>query len=136
MYKILDILSWILYATPMKTIIFMGDSRERLREFPEEARQATGRQLLRVQNDLDPQDWKPMKTVGAGVREVRVHTGGEFRAFYVAHIGNALYVLHAFQKKTQKTSQKDIDLGRQRFKQIGGRGIPPSVRCRPVTGVD
>jgi phage-related protein len=103
----------------MKTIIFMGDSRECIREFPEIARQSIGRQLLRIQHGLDPQDWKPIKAVGAGVREVRIHTGGEFRAFYVTHIGNALYVLHAFQKKTQETRPKDIALGRQRFKQIG-----------------
>jgi len=103
----------------MKTIIFMGDSRERIRDFPEAVRFETGRQLLRVQNGFEPLDWKPMKTVGAGVREVRVRMGGQFRVFYVANIGNALYVLHAFIKKTQKTSPKDIALGRERFKQIG-----------------
>jgi phage-related protein len=103
----------------MKTIIFMGDSIECIRDFPDMVRHAMGRQLLRVQQGLDPLDWKPMKTVGAGVREVRIQADGQFRAFYVANIGNALYVLHAFQKKTQQTSQKDIALGRQRFKQIG-----------------
>ena len=97
----------------------MGDSRERIRDFPVAARYALGRQLLRVQQGLEPQDWKPMKTVGAGVREVRVHVGGQFRAFYVTNIGNALYVLHAFRKKTQQTSLKDIALARERFKQIG-----------------
>lgn len=103
----------------MKTVIFMGNSRDDLRDFPDKARQEMGFQLSRLQQGLDPYDWKPMKTVGAGVREVRVHVDGEFRAFYVANIGNALYVLHAFQKKTQKTSPKDIDLARTRFKQIG-----------------
>ncbi|PJK11061.1 hypothetical protein CO608_00905 [Lysobacteraceae bacterium NML08-0793] len=103
----------------MRTLIFMGDSRERLQAFPEDARRAMGRQLLRVQSGLDPLDWKPMKTIGAGVREVRVKTGGEFRAFYVAQIGNAVYVLHAFQKKTQKTAATDIALGQRRYKQIG-----------------
>lgn len=104
----------------MQTVIFMGDSRERLQAMPEDARRALGKQLLRVQHGLDPLDWKPMKAVGAGVREVRAHVGGEFRVFYVASIGNALYVLHAFRKKTQATSAKDLALGRQRFKQIGG----------------
>jgi len=103
----------------MQTIIFMGDSRECIRDFPEAARCTMGRQLLRVQQGLDPLDWKPVKTVGAGVREVRVHTGGQFRAFYVTNIGNALYVLHAFQKKTPRTSPKDLAIGRERFKQIG-----------------
>ena len=103
----------------MKTLIFMGDSRERICDFPEQARRAMGRQLLRIQKGLDPQDWKPMKTVGPGVREVRIHDGGAFRAFYVTNIGNALYVLHAFQKKSQKTSPLDLALGQQRFRQIG-----------------
>ena len=61
-----------------------------------------------------------MKAVGPGVREIRVYAGGQFRVLYVTNIGNALYVLHAFQKKTQKTSRKDIVLGRERLKQIGG----------------
>ncbi len=60
-----------------------------------------------------------MKTVGQGVREVRIQVDGQFRAFYVTNIGNAVYVLHAFQKKDRKTSQRDISLGRQRFRQIG-----------------
>ena len=102
----------------MKTLIFMGDSRERICDFPEQARRAMGRQLLRIQKGLDPQDWKPMKTVGPGVREVRIHDGGAFRAFYVTNIGNALYVLHAFQKKTQKTSKADIDTGKRRYASI------------------
>lgn len=97
----------------------MGDSRGRMRSFPEDARRALGKQLMRLQQGLDPQDWKPMKAVGAGVREVRVRSGGQFRVFYVTRIGNALYVLHAFEKKTQKTSDKDIALGRQRYKLIG-----------------
>ena len=109
-----------MYIQAMKTIKFMGDSRECIREFPVMARKAMGIQLLRIQNGLDPHDWKPMKTVGAGVREVRIHVAGEFRAFYVANIGNDLYVLHAFQKKTQKTSQKDIELAKSRFRKIGG----------------
>jgi phage-related protein len=61
-----------------------------------------------------------MKTIGSGVREIRVHVSGEFRAFYVTNIGNALYVLHAFQKKAQATRAQDVALGRQRFRQIGG----------------
>lgn len=60
-----------------------------------------------------------MRSVGPGVREVRVHVKGEFRAFYVKRVGNAVYVLHAFRKKSQKTASRDIDLGRKRFKQIG-----------------
>lgn len=98
----------------------MGDSRDIIRSFPEAARRNAGRQLLRLQNGLDPEDWKPMASVGKGTREVRIQTeGNAYRVFYVTHIGNAIYVLHAFQKKTQKTAPKDIALGQQRYKQIG-----------------
>lgn len=103
----------------MQTVIFVGSSRDDIRAFPETARREMGRQLLRIQHGLNPDHWKPMKTVGAGVREVRISVAGQFRVFYVAHIGNAVYVLHAFRKKGQKTSAQDIALGQQRFKQIG-----------------
>ncbi len=78
-------------------------------------------QIFRLQQGLDPEDWKPVKTVGAGVKEIRVHDGGEYRVMYVANIRQVVYILHAFQKKTQKTSQKDIDLARKRYRMIGGR---------------
>ncbi len=103
----------------MQTLIFMGSSRDDIRAFPEGARREMGRQLLRLQHGLNPEDWKPMKTVGKGVREVRISVDGQFRAFYVTNIGNAVVVLHAFQKKGQKTSEKDLALGQRRFKQIG-----------------
>lgn len=103
----------------MQTLIFVGCSRDDIRAFPESARHEMGRQLLRIQHGLNPDHWKPMKTVGAGVREVRISVEGRFRALYVANIGNAVYVLHAFRKKGQKTSAKDIALGQQRLKQIG-----------------
>lgn len=112
-------MSYILYIALMQTVIFMGSSLDDIRKFPEAARRAMGRQILRLQHGLDPNDWKPMKTIGAGVREVRIHAGGEFRAFYVTQLGNAIYILHAFRKKTQATIPKDIALGQQRFKQIG-----------------
>ncbi len=103
----------------MRTVIFIGTSRDDIREFPEAARREMGRQILRIQHGLEPVNWKPMKTVGTGVREVRVSVEGQYRAFYVTHIGNAVNILHAFRKKGQKTSPKDIALGQQRFKQIG-----------------
>jgi phage-related protein len=103
----------------MQVLIFMGSSRDDIRSFPEAARREMGRQLLRLQHGLEPVSWKPMKTVGKGVREVRISVDGQFRVFYVTNIGNAVYVLHAFHKKGQKTSQRDIALGQQRFQQIG-----------------
>ena len=119
MYKILDNASRILYISDMQTLVFIGTSRDDIRDFPADVRREMGRQLLRIQFGVDPENWKPMKTVGKGVREVRINVSGQFRAFYVTNIGNAVYVLHAFQKKGQKTSSKDIALGRQRFRQIG-----------------
>lgn len=103
----------------MQTLIFMGSSRDDIRGFPEAARREMGKQLLRLQHRMQPDNWKPMKTVGKGVREVRISVNGQFRAFYVTNIGNAVYVLHAFRKKGQKTSQADITLGQRRFQQIG-----------------
>lgn len=78
-----------------------------------------GLQLDRVQRGLDPDDWKPMPTVGPGVREIRVRDeAGAFRVLYVARFAEAVYVLHCFQKKSGKTSRQDLELGRQRFKEL------------------
>ena len=74
-----------------------------------------------VQNGLEPRDWKPMRTVGAGVKEIRIHVLGEWRVIYVAKPRDTVYVLHAFQKKSRRTSRQDIDLARRRYKQIGGK---------------
>lgn len=103
----------------MKPIIFLGDSLARLREFPESARQDTGRELARVQEGRDPVDWKPMPSVGRGVREICVSDRpGEFRVLYVARMEDAIYVLHAFHKKTQKAARRDLDLAATRYRQI------------------
>jgi len=102
-----------------KPVIFLGDSRERLRNFPDDARRDAGFELERVQKGNDPIDWKPIPAVGKGVREIRVSDRpGEFRVIYVANIGAMIYVLHAFHKKTQKTSQRDIALAAARFREI------------------
>ena len=103
----------------MKPLKFVGSSLDDLRNFPEEARRTAGFELRAVQNGLEPRDWKPVQSVGQGVKEVRIHVLGEWRIIYVANIRDAIYVLHAFQKKTQKTSQRDIELARKRYKQIG-----------------
>jgi phage-related protein len=103
----------------MKSLYFVGNALEALRTFPGEARRDAGYELNRVQHCLDPGDWRPMNVVGAGVREIRIRDlSGIFRVFYVANVGNAVYVLHAFNKKTHRTAQIDIDLGRKRFKEI------------------
>ena len=105
----------------MKSLEFMGSSLDDLREFPAEARRAAGFELGFVQRGLDPTGWKPMSGVGAGVREIRLHVLGEWRVLYVAKFAEVVYVLHAFQKKTQKTRREDIELARTRYRQIGDR---------------
>ncbi len=90
-----------------------------MRGFPEDARREVGIQLDRLQRGIDPDDWKPMKTVGPGVREIRVReASGAYRVIYIATFENAVYVLHAFQKKTQATSKRDLDLATTRFKEL------------------
>ena len=102
--------------------MFLGDALDRLRAFPEAARKEAGVQLHKVQLGLDPADWKPMASVGPGVREVRVREeGGAFRVLYVTRIEEAVYVLHAFQKKTQRTEKSDRDLAAARLRQIERR---------------
>ena len=104
----------------MKSLSFVGSSLDDLRNFPDEARRVAGFELRAVQNGLEPSDWKPMPVIGPGVNEIRIHVLGEWRVIYVARFRDAVYVLHAFHKKTRNTSGRDIDLARQRYSQIGG----------------
>ena len=104
----------------MKPLNFAGSSLDDLRNFPDEARRAAGFELRAVQSGLEPRNWKPMQIIGSGVNEIRIRVLGEWRIIYVAKFHDAVYVLHAFQKKTRKTSRHDIDLARQRYGQIGG----------------
>ena len=103
----------------MKPVVFLGDSLARLRGFPERSRRDAGFQLERVQRGFDPDDWKPMNSIGPGVREIRVReSSGAYRVIYVAQLRDAVYVLHAFQKKTQRTSERDISLARVRLREL------------------
>lgn len=90
-----------------------------IRDFPADARRQAGFELDAVQRGLEPSDWKPMASVGTGVREIRIHVLGEWRVIYVAKLADAIYVLHAFQKKTRRTRHEDIELARRRYRQIG-----------------
>jgi phage-related protein len=101
----------------VKPVVFLGDSLGRIREFPETARRQVGMELRQVQRGLEPSDWKPMRNVGSGVREIRVReAAGTFRVLYVASLADAVYVLHAFQKKTRATAKRDLDLAALRFR--------------------
>jgi phage-related protein len=101
----------------MKTLVFLGDALDRIRSFPEGARKEAGVQLHKVQQGLEPSDWKPMTSVGSGVREIRIREdGGAFRVLYVTQIADTVVVLHAFEKKTQKTAKRDLDLADARLR--------------------
>lgn len=102
----------------IKPVFFLGTSRTDLRAFPAEVRSAIGSDLWLVQSGLMPQNWKPMTTVGAGCYEIRVSLGGAWRVIYVAKFTAGIYVLHAFQKKTPKTAQSDLDLATKRYNAI------------------
>lgn len=103
----------------MKQIEFIGDSLDGLRSFPIGARQDSGYQLDKVQRGLEPDDWKPMKVIGSGVREIRVcDEEGQFRLIYIAKLADVIFVLHCFKKKTQKTRLKDIELAKARYKEL------------------
>jgi phage-related protein len=102
----------------IKPLLWLGDSKRRIREFPHEARQRIGFEMWEVQQGREPSDWKPMQAVGQGVNEVRVHLKGEYRVLYVARFQETVYVLHVFQKKTQRTSKHDIEIARDRYRTL------------------
>ena len=102
-----------------KPVEFRGNALDELRNFPDEVRRDAGYQIDRVQHGYDPDDWKPMPTVGKGVREIRIREAiGVFRVIYLAKFEDAVYVLHCFQKKDQKTAGSDSELARNRFKEL------------------
>lgn len=103
----------------MKKIIFLGNSLAMLRKFPEAARKEAGMELWRIQQGLDPHDWKPITSIGSGVREIRIRDlTRAFRVFYITKIGDVIYVLHAFPKKTRKTPKQELDITAARLKAI------------------
>ena len=112
----------ILYSLDMinlKPVEFRGCSLDDLRAFPLAAKREAGHQLDQVQNGQEPDDWKPMSTVGQGVKEIRIRDAtGAFRIIYVAKFADAVYVLHCFQKKTAKTSKADLDLAAKRYRDL------------------
>jgi phage-related protein len=101
-----------------KPVRWLGDSLNRVRELPRDARQALGTELRYVQEGEMPSDWKVMRSVGRGVNEIRVHAGNEYRALYVAKFAESIYVLHAFEKKTRKTPKSEIDLASKRYRDL------------------
>jgi len=98
-----------------KPLVWLGSSREGVRAFSDDGRREAGYQLRRVQRGMMPDDWKPLSTVGSGVYEIRIHIGAEYRVLYVAKFEEAVYVLHAFEKRTRQTRETDIALARRRL---------------------
>lgn len=95
----------------------MGSAKEDLSAFPKPAKVRAGHELFMVQVGRNPDDWKPMSSVGSGACEIRVRDeSGAFRVIYVATFESAVYVLHAFQKKSRKTARHDIDLAKKRYR--------------------
>ncbi len=103
----------------MRTVLFVGSALDDLRQFPAGARRDAGYQLDRVQHNLEPSDWKPMSSLGSGVQEIRIRDASvAFRIIYVARFVEAVYVLHCFQKKSQKTAKRDLELVSRRYEQL------------------
>ena len=102
----------------MKDAVFIDAARDEVPAFPDDVRREAGYQIFRLQNGEEPTDWKPMPSVGQGVREIRIHEAGEFRIIYVAKFEEAIYVLHGFQKKSQRTPKSNIELARKRYRAL------------------
>jgi phage-related protein len=102
-----------------KPVEFLGSSLDDIRDFPETARIEAGSQIRRVQYGDEPDDWKPMPTIGAGVNEIRIRDDGDqYRVIYIAKLAEAVFVLHCFQKKTQKTPKPDLELAKKRLREL------------------
>ena len=103
----------------MRPIRWMGNSQKNLMDFPPEVKKLIGDELQFIQFGGMPKDAKPFKGVGSGVFELAIRYDKEaYRTVVAVQLGNKIYVLHAFQKKSKKgikTPQEDIDLIKQRF---------------------
>ena len=102
----------------MKRLVWLGSSRGEVRSFPPEARRETGHELLQVQQGLEPSDWKALPSLGGGVCEIRIHAGNEYRVVYVAKFSEAIYVLHAFVKKTPRMPEHEAAIVRKRLQEL------------------
>jgi phage-related protein len=103
----------------MKLVVFVGDSLKRLREFPEDVRHDAGYQLDKVQRGQQPDDFKPMPSIGKGVEEIRIwDDSGTYRVIYTARLPDAVCVLHAFHKKSQATSKRDVEIAKERLAKV------------------
>lgn len=102
----------------LKKLVWVGSSRNNVLHFPRNARQRAGYELYLVQSGLQPSDWKSMPSIGVGVQEIRMHSELEHRVFYVAKFEEAIYVIHAFEKKSRKTARYDLELAKSRLSEL------------------
>ncbi|MBI4534373.1 MAG: type II toxin-antitoxin system RelE/ParE family toxin, partial [Candidatus Melainabacteria bacterium] len=98
-----------------KRVIFLKNTRRLIREFPEEARRDAGAQIRHLQEGAVPDDWKPMPSIAAGVMEIRIHKPYEHRVIYVVKFQEAIYIIHAFDKKTDKTPVHDTQVAKRTY---------------------
>lgn len=101
-----------------KPVLWLGSSRGDLRAFPDDARQEAGYQLSRVQHGEEPADWKPLGSIGPGVIELRIRTAVAHRVIYVAKFAEAIYVLHAFEKRSRKIRPVDLAVAKKRWSDL------------------
>lgn len=112
----------------LKPVTFLGSSQADLRAFPDDACSEAGYQIERVQQGMEPKDWKPMAIIGPGVKEIRIREEtGIFRVFYLAALADRVLVLHAFQKKSQKTPRKNIELAKKRLREWKANNGKPDL---------
>lgn len=105
----------------MKSALFHKEARKTIQKFPKEIKLALGKAILSLQigSKLEMPLSRPMKQIGKGVSEIRLKDPtGAYRVFYLTQMKDRIVIFHAFKKKTQKTPQKEIELGKQRFKEL------------------
>jgi phage-related protein len=102
----------------LRPIYWLGDSQSVVRSWSNSTKRQTGAELFRLQLGSDPIHWRAMKSVGRGVREIKIAEDGQYRVLYLTRRLDEIVVLHAFEKKTRRTSKSDIDLGKQRLKSL------------------
>lgn len=104
----------------MRPLEWVGSSKDDLRDFPGEVQDHVGFALYQAQLGLKHRDAKPLATLGSGVLEIVSNFGGNaYRAVYAVRFRFAVYVLHAFQKKSKRgiaTPQAEFDLVKRRLK--------------------
>ncbi|MGK7874072.1 MAG: type II toxin-antitoxin system RelE/ParE family toxin [Xenococcaceae cyanobacterium] len=105
----------------IRPIVWLGDSRKNIQQFPSDVQKDIGDALQVVQFGGKPKNAKPFSGVGSGVLEiVKRYDSDTYRAVYAVQVGKSIYILHDFQKKSPqgiKTAQKDVDVIKRRYKE-------------------